>query len=127
MFGLAMLLAACNLPLAQDTQDVYATAAAQTVSAQLTQAFAASPTLPVLPATSTPAPPTLPPETATTVPSATSTPGCTDVEVYVADVTIPNNSTKAAGESFKKTWRLRNTGTCTWTTDYDLVFDSGNI
>lgn len=127
MLGLAMLLAACNFPLAQNEQDVYGTAAAQTVSAQLTRAFAASPTAPVLPATSTPAPPTLPPATATTVPSATSTPGCTDVEVFEADVTIPDNTSKAAGESFKKTWRLRNTGTCTWTTDYDLVFSSGNV
>ena len=29
------------------------------------------------------------------------------------------------GESFTKTWRLRNSGTCTWNTQYDLVFDSG--
>ncbi|MFQ5943894.1 MAG: NBR1-Ig-like domain-containing protein, partial [Anaerolineales bacterium] len=32
-----------------------------------------------------------------------------------------------AGETFEKIWRLRNEGTCTWTTDYDVIFDGGNI
>jgi len=128
MLGLAMLLAACNFPLSQNPQDVYGTAAAQTVSAQLTQAFAASPTLPVLPATATPVPPTLPPPpTATPLPPPTATPGCSDDSVFVSDVTIPDNTNMAAGASFTKTWRLRNTGTCTWTSNYDIVFVAGNI
>jgi len=128
MLGLAMLLAACNFPLSQNPQDAYGTAAAQTVSAQLTQAFAASPTLPVLPATATLVPPTLPPPpTATPLPPPTATPGCSDNSAFVSDVTIPDNTNKAAGASFTKTWRLRNTGTCTWTSDYDIVFFDGNI
>jgi len=127
MLSLAMVLAACNAPISQNPQDVYGTAAAQTVSAQLTLAFAASPTLPVLPATSTLAPPTLPPATSTSVPPPTATPGCTDDSDFVSDVTIPDNTNEAAGADFTKTWRLRNSGTCTWTSDYDIVFFDGNI
>ena len=44
---------------------------------------------------------------------------------FVADVTVPDGTTYAAGATFQKTWRLRNIGTCTWTTSYALVFDSG--
>lgn len=42
------------------------------------------------------------------------------------DVTIPDDSVMAPGESFLKTWRLENVGSCTWTTQYTLTFFSGN-
>ncbi len=44
---------------------------------------------------------------------------------FVADVTVPDGSSFPAGTSFTKTWRLMNSGTCTWTTAYSLVFSSG--
>jgi len=44
---------------------------------------------------------------------------------FVADVTIPDGTKFNPGETFKKTWRLKNIGTCAWTTSYALVFDSG--
>ena len=31
------------------------------------------------------------------------------------------------GESFVKTWRVQNTGTCTWTSNYKLLYAYGNI
>lgn len=34
---------------------------------------------------------------------------------YVADVTVPDGSTMPAGKPFLKTWRIRNSGTSTWT------------
>jgi hypothetical protein len=40
-------------------------------------------------------------------------------------VTVPDGTTFAPGETFNKTWRLKNIGTCTWTTSYQLVFYSG--
>jgi uncharacterized protein YgiM (DUF1202 family) len=43
----------------------------------------------------------------------------------VADVTIPDGTVLNPGETFTKTWRLRNRGSCTWSTDYQLVFQSG--
>ncbi|MGA7195141.1 MAG: NBR1-Ig-like domain-containing protein [Anaerolineales bacterium] len=45
---------------------------------------------------------------------------------FVADVTIPDGTTIASGAAFTKTWRLRNIGSCSWTTSYALVFSSGS-
>lgn len=45
---------------------------------------------------------------------------------FVADVTIPDGTKLSAGQNFTKTWRIRNIGTCTWTTSYTLVFSSGS-
>ena len=50
---------------------------------------------------------------------------CTDRAQFVADVTVPDGTRYDPGATFKKTWRLRNIGTCTWSTSYSLVFDSG--
>lgn len=44
---------------------------------------------------------------------------------FITDVTVPDGTTYTPGTTFQKTWRLRNIGTCTWTTSYSLVFDSG--
>ena len=33
----------------------------------------------------------------------------------------------APGQAFTKSWRVRNSGTCTWTTAYRLVFVEGNL
>ncbi len=126
--GLLMLvaLAGCNFPQStQSSDDILATAAAQTVAAQLTEAAGNIATSPpdAATATSTPIP------SATTVPTGTPSPtaSCTNRATFVQDVTIPDDTNIPAGNSFEKTWRLRNTGTCTWNTDYDVVFDSGNI
>jgi hypothetical protein len=50
---------------------------------------------------------------------------CTDVATFVADVTIPDNAVVAPGQTFNKTWRLRNRGTCNWGDGYTFVFESG--
>lgn len=42
------------------------------------------------------------------------------------DVTIPDDTELKAGETFTKTWRLVNTGSCTWTEDYAIVWFSGD-
>jgi hypothetical protein len=45
---------------------------------------------------------------------------------FVADVTIPDGTNFAPGTAFKKTWRLKNVGTCAWnSSDVSLIFDSG--
>ncbi|GAB4421809.1 MAG: hypothetical protein Kow002_10920 [Anaerolineales bacterium] len=50
---------------------------------------------------------------------------CTDSAVFVSDVTIPDGTSISAGQPFTKTWRIENTGTCTWTLQYNLVFVQG--
>lgn len=46
--------------------------------------------------------------------------------VYIADVTIPDNSEIKPGVDFKKIWRVQNTGTCIWDEGYKLAFISGD-
>ncbi len=41
------------------------------------------------------------------------------------DITIPDGTLVQPGESFSKTWRLVNTGSCVWTRQYALVWFSG--
>jgi hypothetical protein len=67
--------------------------------------------------------PALPTPVPTASPSAE--PSCGDAAGFVRDVTIPDGARLDPRESFHKTWRLRNDGSCTWTADYDLVFLSG--
>ncbi len=76
-------------------------------------------------------PPASLPPTVTPVAPPTITPlppptwAC-DRAQFVADVTVPDGTVFRPGQAFTKTWRLKNTGACTWTTSYALVFDSGD-
>jgi hypothetical protein len=133
-----VLLAACNFPQAEGTAvsgpDLVLTFAAETVQAQLTLAATGlQPTLtPGLPGTT---PTSISPgETPTTSPGTEETPtpgtGTPAADVcdrgeFVRDITYPDNTTVEPGEQFTKTWELRNTGTCTWNSNYSIVFDHG--
>ncbi len=70
----------------------------------------------------TPSPPATPIAQSPTITPAVAV--C-DAAQFVGDVTIPDGSLLAPGAEFKKIWRLKNIGTCTWTSDYALVFISG--
>lgn len=58
-------------------------------------------------------------------PTETPIPACTDRAEFVRDVTVSDGTTFEPGETFTKTWRLRNSGSCTWTKDYALVHTAG--
>lgn len=125
---LILILSACNLPSGTptpDTANFVFTAAALTVQAQLNEtAVFNTPTLPPPQATNTSLPfasPTIAIPTST--PVISPTPLC-DLAYFVGDQTYPDGSSVAPGQVFKKTWRLRNIGTCQWS-GYALVFDSG--
>ncbi|MBL8101574.1 MAG: hypothetical protein JNM02_03510 [Anaerolineales bacterium] len=97
-----------------------------TVQAMVTQTmFAVTLNAP----TQTPLPPTLTAVPATNTPAPTSTPmppvTYCDWVAFVKDVNFPDGTVVAPGETFTKVWRLKNRGTCTWTSDYMLVFSSG--
>jgi len=140
----ALLLAtltACGAqgPIPTPTIDVTAiyTSAFQTLAAQ--QATQAALTPPTATASQTAAPTVPVPATGATggVPgaggptaasSSTGTTGGTQVcnnATYVSDVTVPDGTVMIPGQNFVKTWTVKNTGTCQWTTDYKLVFLSG--
>ena len=42
------------------------------------------------------------------------------------DITIPDDSHVSPGQSFNKTWKLLNNGSCTWTTSYSARFFYGD-
>ncbi|HEX7542065.1 MAG TPA: NBR1-Ig-like domain-containing protein [Anaerolineales bacterium] len=50
-----------------------------------------------------------------------------DKAAFVTDVNYPDGTPLAGGTSFTKIWRVKNVGTCTWTTSYRLVFAGGDI
>jgi hypothetical protein len=58
-------------------------------------------------------------------PTQTPVPACIDQAQFVRDVTVVDGTVFEPGESFTKTWRLRNSGTCTWSEDYALVHAAG--
>ena len=97
-----------------------------TVQAVITQtAYATTqnaPTQALISATATSVPNTAIPPTKTAVPTQVT---YCDWAMFIKDVTIPDGTQLSPGETFTKTWRLQNRGTCTWTPDYNVVFYSG--
>ena len=67
----------------------------------------------------------VPPQALKPTPMPTPVVDLCDKAKFVADLTVPDYTPYSPGSTFEKTWRLQNNGTCTWTTDYDLVFVSG--
>jgi hypothetical protein len=115
------------------TQMNQATAHIQTLYAVLTNSAPnqnTTPTNPIVLPTATPGLPTLTPTLAPTntaaLPSVTPTSSQLPVPCYraefIKDVTIPDYTQMAPGETFVKTWRLENSGTCNWPTDTLVVF-----
>ncbi|RME82832.1 MAG: hypothetical protein D6775_09800 [Caldilineae bacterium] len=72
-----------------------------------------------------PIPPAPPEEAATATPTAVVE-NCTNIAVFRRDITVPDRTRLKANVSFVKSWRLLNAGTCTWTTDYAVVFAGGD-
>jgi hypothetical protein len=126
---MTLWLAACNLPApGASTPDLAPTFIAATVQGLRTQAATAPPTLALptqAPATAEPTQAPVASATPTATQSATPADGDCDQVEFVADVTVEDDSVFDPGESFTKTWRLRNSGTCTWTTSYALAFIDG--
>ena len=59
-------------------------------------------------------------------------PACINGMAWVADLTFDDRNMSAPpvvppGQPFVKSWRVRNSGTCTWDSNYRLVFDRGNV
>ncbi len=50
---------------------------------------------------------------------------CSEKVAFVKDVTIPDNTLFRPGETFQKTWRVKNDGDCTWDSNYQLIFVNG--
>jgi len=131
-----MLISACgsaNTPNEESTPDVVVvrTSAAGTVVAQFTltaAAFTPTTTSSSALSTATTAPQaqvtstaTVPPVAQVTNAEGTTIALCDDLS-FVADVNIPDGTNMSPGQDFTKTWRVKNTGSCTWDADYKLVY-----
>ncbi len=140
MVILAIVLPACGAGNTSPTltpigiEAIY-TSAAQTLVAQLTGTAAAlPPATPTLTATATgTTTPTLAAvatqtQAAGTVPTSgnSGAVGCNN-SLFITDVTIPDKQVVAPGQAFTKTWRVQNTGSCAWNSNYKLTFLSGDV
>jgi Ig-like domain-containing protein len=116
---------AAATPQPAATLNALYTAAAQTLEGMSTQAAIAT-QLSVTPTLSLSVPTSSPIATFTTVPPLSPVPvSRCDSAAFVTDVTYPDGSLVPLGGAFTKIWRLQNTGTCTWTTSYALVYVTG--
>lgn len=129
-FALAIILA-CGpfsqggAPQPAETLNALYTSAAETLGAMSTQAATTLTLQPVVTTTlsiSTPSP--TPFSTFTNVPPIQPIAKC-DAAAFVADVTYPDGAIVGRGSAFTKIWRIKNIGTCTWTTSYAIVYVSG--
>ena len=135
-FGLllTLILSACYMPLYSTPvpENLAGTLAAQTLQAMMTQVAsattpAAGPSIvtatpQALQPSSTPAPT----NTSVVLPSSTSVPIPCDAAAFVDDVSIPDGTLMTSNQRFVKTWRLKNTGSCTWTQSYGITFVDGS-
>lgn len=119
---LALFASACGSPA--QNESVISTAVAQTVQA--------GETIPevVIPATNTPETainatltPAITPTSEPTLVSAPSDPDCIHAEL-IAEYP-PDQALYKPGDYFWKTWTIKNLGTCTWDSAYQLIFWSG--
>lgn len=127
-----IVLTACNIPVKQPQMNVetsvaktlealnsgtplvYPTSILNTISPETAQ--------PALP-TNTPLPTLTPYPTYTSYPTATKIP-CNQA-TWVGE-TVVDETHFPAGSTFTKTWTVTNSGSCTWTTGYKVVFDHGD-
>ena len=132
---LIVILTGCNLPgdsssptpdLAIIVSSTQTAMAIQTVIAQVTPTGAVTSAFqPTETLTSTPTEEIAATATPTSAPpTPTQQANCTDQAAFVSE-TIPDGSRVKPGQQIEKIWRLRNSGDCTWSTGYALVFKNG--
>lgn len=127
----ALLLTSCGG--ASTDSDTIATAVAMTVTAQEAERTEATDT----PVPTEAGPTSAPGATATLATPATfappTAPGSAgaaqqcQVVANLVEETIPDGTIMEPGETFQKTWRLKNNGTCTWNSAYKIVYWSGDL
>jgi hypothetical protein len=105
--------------------DVY-TAAAMTLTAQASSVTSTTTPLPTASPTTWASPTTIPgtPTTQSASYYYSTANGCYDA-AYVSDVTIPDGTILAPGETFTKIWKFQNAGSCDWNADFVLTFETG--
>jgi hypothetical protein len=124
-----LLLSACA-QAASPTPTVFPPSATPPATATVNPTMPAwlpSATLPPIPSATSMANTPTPGPADTSTPEVTLTPAVplTDRAEFSADVTVPDGTPYKIDATFVKTWRVKNVGTATWTTDYALIFAKG--
>ncbi len=131
---LILLLAACNMPRptssSAEQTALINTSVAETVASRAENT--SQPTIQLPPqSTDTPhsEPAGTPLPTNTIIPNTatpTKTPIPCNLARFIADITVPDGTKFDPGETFVKTWSLKNIGSCPWTSGYDIIFFGGD-
>ena len=108
-----LVVMACNFPGFSGSEDTEATSTSE------------SSILPSPSASATPAIGDILPTPTASPTAEAEEDACTLRAAFVADVTIPDDTTIQPGAGFTKTWRIRNSGTCVWETGTTLIHVSG--
>ncbi|HSG44457.1 MAG TPA: NBR1-Ig-like domain-containing protein [Anaerolineales bacterium] len=116
--SIVLLLTSC-VDISTEAQDTATPSAPLFVTSTLPPTKQALTVPTQIPATSTPEPST------ETTPGASLSTSCRDSAILVEDVTYPDDAIVNAGESFTKTWKLQNVGTCKWI-GYTVAFVNGD-
>ena len=131
---LSITLTACGLPAptraAGMDENAINTAVAQTLAANGQPESATRTPKPADTLAPTAEPSLTPQPLATLAPLPSATPTSDECNhakfVENGDITIPDGSILAPDTLFIKTWRVTNIGTCTWNTNYAVVFSGGD-
>jgi len=128
----SLLMSGCGGSNAEATPtlsvEVIQTYAVATFSGGLTQTALAAPTITPTPtSTVTPLPtPTLVNVTPLATMIAVIPTSSCNMMSFVNDVTIPDNAPMKPGQTFTKTWKVKNSGTCAWEAGYKFAFTGGD-
>jgi hypothetical protein len=131
-----LLLTACGGTPPEETPtptlnaDEIRTQAVGTFSSALTLTAAAAPSNTLVPTLTVG--PTFPPLATSTGgtpfaggPTVAPTASCYGLS-FVSDVSIPDNTAMTPGQTFTKTWKVKNSGTCTWDAGFKFAFVGGD-
>ena len=126
LIAIALLATACGS--AQLDESAISTRVALTVQAQNTPETLSTSTSPA----STVVPSPLTPLATTALQTATPVAGGAPVEFCTASAllvgeTIPDGTILQPGTTFTKSWQVQNNGTCTWDSNWQLVFSGGAL
>lgn len=118
---MVIALTACSTETATPTAGFQRTRAARTPTSEPGTETPVPTAVPTLVSSPSPVPSALPTATLDKNQAVTD---C-NMAAFSSNITIFDGTKIGPGKPFAKTWQLRNTGTCTWSTGYSIVFVNG--
>jgi len=138
----SLLLSSCLPAPVEAAQSISNPSTVQAAIVQTVESDLAQQTDSALTNTPTPTLTETPTETPTSTPTSSPTPTITNIPTiqlpllavapcygaaFITDVTVPDGTQFDPGADFTKTWRIQNTGSCAWTTSFQVIFNQGDL